>query len=254
MLVFFTNLSLIGFQFRYLALFLISSVIDGFEWFWMESLHKNIQLMLEFLRVLFLVQHFSCYTLMTFLMVLSVILLSMLILILSTVNVIRHLIFGNNWNWLQNLNLIYEILLAEEWKDLLISMPKKTQLVLFDWSNKNDAIDAKMYGSVLEEKSSFKMLGVIFSSKLDLGYYFISNAKTASKEIVRLLGISLKSFIRPCLEYCCRARAGAPSCCLELLDKLQKRICRTLCPSLGAFLEPLTHRWNVASLNLFHRY
>ena len=28
-----------------LALFLFS-VIDGFEWFWMESLHKNIQLML----------------------------------------------------------------------------------------------------------------------------------------------------------------------------------------------------------------
>ena len=42
MLVFFTNLSLMEFQVRYLALFLLSSVIDGFEWFWMESLHKNI--------------------------------------------------------------------------------------------------------------------------------------------------------------------------------------------------------------------
>ena len=30
------------------------SVIDGFEWFLMESLHKNIQLMLEFLKAPFL--------------------------------------------------------------------------------------------------------------------------------------------------------------------------------------------------------
>ena len=44
MLVFFTNLSLMEFQVRYLVLFLLFSVIDGFEWFWMVSLHKNIQL------------------------------------------------------------------------------------------------------------------------------------------------------------------------------------------------------------------
>ena len=55
MLVFFTNLSLMEFQVRYLVLFLLLSVIDGFEWFWMESLRKNIQLMLEFLRAPFLV-------------------------------------------------------------------------------------------------------------------------------------------------------------------------------------------------------
>ena len=41
MLVFFINLSLMEIQVRYLALFLLSSVIDGFEWFQMESLHKN---------------------------------------------------------------------------------------------------------------------------------------------------------------------------------------------------------------------
>ena len=35
----------------------------------------------------------------------------------------------------------------------------KIQLVLFDLSNNTGAIDAKMDGSVLEEKSSFKMLG-----------------------------------------------------------------------------------------------
>ena len=43
----------------------------------------------------------------------------------------------------------------------------KTQLVSFDRSNNTCAIDMKMYGSVLAEKSSFKMLGLTFSSKLD---------------------------------------------------------------------------------------
>ena len=45
----------------------------------------------------------------------------------------------------------------------------KTQLVLF--------IDVKVDGSVLEEKSSFKMPGLTFSSKLDRDPYIISVAK-----------------------------------------------------------------------------
>ena len=58
----------------------------------------------------------------------------------------------------------------------------KTQLVSFDWSNNNGSIDVKMNGCVLEEKSSIKMLGLTFSSKLDWGSYIISIAKTASKK------------------------------------------------------------------------
>ena len=42
----------------------------------------------------------------------------------------------------------------------------KTQLVLFDRSNNTGAIDAKMDGSVLEEKSSFKVLGLTFLIEL----------------------------------------------------------------------------------------
>ena len=49
----------------------------------------------------------------------------------------------------------------------------KIQLVSFDWSNNTVAIDVKMDASVLEEKSSFKMLGLTFSSKLDWGSYII---------------------------------------------------------------------------------
>ena len=63
-----------------------------------------------------------------------------------------------------------------------------------------------------------------------------------------------KSTIHPCMEYCCHVWAGAPSCYLELLDKLQKRICRTVGLSLAASLEPLAHRRNVASSSLFYRY
>ena len=49
------------------------------------------------------------------------------------------------------------------------------------------ATDVKMDGSVFEENSSFKMLGVTFSSKLDCGTYIISIAKTVSKKIGALI-------------------------------------------------------------------
>ena len=74
MLVLFANLGAMELQVRCFALFLLSLVMNSFEWFSMGSLHKNIQLMLAFLQVPFLGLHFSCYTLVTFLMMLSVIL------------------------------------------------------------------------------------------------------------------------------------------------------------------------------------
>ena len=125
MLVYFTNISLMEFQVRYLALFLLFSVIGGFEWFWMESIHENIQLMLEFLKAPFLVLHFSCYRLMTFLTMLSVILLSMLMILLSIRSVIRHLISEKNFNWLLNLSLIYETPWTGVRSGLLISILRK---------------------------------------------------------------------------------------------------------------------------------
>ena len=140
----------------------------------------------------------------------------------------------------------------------------KTQLVSFDRSN-NRSVDVRMDGSVLEEKSSFKMLGLTFSSKLDWGSYIIYIAKTVSKKIEALIRsmkffspeVALyfyKSTIHPCMEYCCHIWAGAPSCYLDLLDKLQKGICRIVGPSLAASLEPLAHHRNVARLSLFYRY
>ena len=63
----------------------------------------------------------------------------------------------------------------------------KTELVLFDWSNNTGSIDVKMDGSVLEEKSSFKMLGLTVSSKMDRGSYIFSIAKTGSQKIGALI-------------------------------------------------------------------
>ena len=63
-----------------------------------------------------------------------------------------------------------------------------------------------------------------------------------------------KSTIWPCMEYCCYVWAGQPSCYLIMLEKLQKRIYRTVGPPRKTFLEPLVHRRNVASLSLFYRY
>ena len=141
----------------------------------------------------------------------------------------------------------------------------KTQLILFEWANNTGANDVKMDGSVIDEKSSFKMLGLTYSSKLGSGSYFISTAKSISKKIEALIP-SIK-FISPevvlyrykstkqlYMEYCCHASAVVPSCYLELSDKLQKRICRTVGPLLAVSLEPLVHRQNVANLRLFYMF
>ena len=87
------------------------------------------------------------------------------------------------------------------------------------------------------------MLGLTFYSKLVWGSYIISIiAKAASKKI-RTLNCSEVSFSR-----------GTPSCSLELLDKLEKWICRAVGSLLAASLELLAHCQDVASLNLFYRY
>ena len=106
---------------------------------------------------------FLPYILMTFLMMLSVILLSMLMKLFSILSVIRHLICGNNLHWLLNLNLIYETRAVDWGKKWLVDFNVgKTQLISFDRFTNTGSIDVKMGGSVLEEKSSFKMLGLTF--------------------------------------------------------------------------------------------
>ena len=152
----------------------------------------------------------------------------------------------------QQLELASETLWTDTGSGLLISEVKKTPFISFDQSNNTTTIDIKMNGSVLEKKSSFKMPGLSFSSKLDWCPYIISIAKTASEKIGILIRsmkflfpeIALcfyKSTIQSCMECCCHGRAGASSCYLEMLDKLQKWICRAVDPSLDVFLELLVH-------------
>ena len=50
---------------------------------------------------------------------------------------------------------------------LLILMWEKLKLVSFDRSNNTGDIDVEVDGSVLEQKSSSKMLGLTLSSKFD---------------------------------------------------------------------------------------
>lgn len=45
------------------------------------------------------------------------------------------------------------------------------------------------------------------------------------------------------IEYCCHVWAGAPSCYLDILDKLQKQFCGPVGPSLTPSLEPLAHSY-----------
>ena len=116
----------------------------------------------------------------------------------------------------------------------------------FTWSSdKTGAIDLKMDESALEEIWSFKMvewallsllnsIGALALSlllKLKIGTLMCS-MKFVSLEVALHL---CKSMIQPCMKYCW---AGAPSCYLELLDKVQKWICRAVDPSLAASWTP----------------
>ena len=88
--------------------------------------------MLESLRAVFLVLLFSYYTLMNFMMMLSVKLLFILMMLLSAPIVIKHLLCSSNQNWTLNLNVTYyETLQTGAGNDLLISMLEKISLFHF---------------------------------------------------------------------------------------------------------------------------
>ena len=102
------------------------------------------------------------------------------------------------------------------------------------------------------------MIGLSFSSKLDWGSYIVFIAETAPMKIGTLIDstkflspkIALylyKSTIRISVEYCCPVCVRAPSYDFDMLDKLQKLICRVVGLSLGV------SQTNVANLSIFYR-
>ena len=127
-------------------------------------------------------------------------------------------------------------------------------MVSLDQSNNTDAIDVKMDGSVLGGKSSFKMLGLTFFSKLDQGSYIMPIAKCTSKKIEALIR-SMKflspevarylytSTIWSCMEHCCHVGAGAPSCYLKLVSYKNRYAGLLILPLL-----PLLNPWLIIEL------
>ena len=85
-LVFFANSNILTFLVVYWAFFHLFSVIKSFTWFWVGSLPKSIQQMLELIKPSLLMW--------------SVILGRMLMIPHSNASVTRHLICYNNWSWL----------------------------------------------------------------------------------------------------------------------------------------------------------
>ena len=79
----------------------------------------------------------------------------------------------------------------------------------------------------------------------------ICSMKFLSPEVTLYLH---KSIIQSCMEYCSHVWAGAPSCYLELLDKLKKWICRTVRPFLTTSLECFPYGRSIASLRFFYWY
>ena len=157
------------------------------------------------------------------------------------------LALGHNCSTVQGI-----VVLQEKVIRVISFQPRKTQRVSFNWSNNTRAADVEMN----------KMLGLTVFSNLNLGSYIISNAKAASRKTevfvlsIKFLSLEVtlylcKSTIRPFMKYCCHVWAGTPNCYLNLLVKLQKRICWTIGSSLLASLEPLAPRGNVARFSLF---
>ena len=122
-----------------------------------------------------------------------------------------------------------------------------------------------MNGVGPSELSDFSLLGLSLHSELSWNSYIVSIAKSTSKKVGSLFRSKrfltpeailhlYKSTIRPCMEYCCHIWAGAPASCLDLLDKIQKRVVNLVGPILSSSLQPLFHQRDVASLSLFYRY
>ena len=137
-----------------------------------------------------------------------------------------------------------------------------THLIILCAIDVLDVLEDVLEEMDVHKEKYFKMMGLTLLSKLGWGSYIISTGKTASKKIgaltcsMKFLSPEVALYLNKCtiwpyMECCCHVLAGARSCYLELLDKLQKWICRTVGSSLATSLKPLAHRWSIASLSLF---
>ena len=149
----------------------------------MESPHKNIQLMLEFLKGQWSSSILGPTLFLLYINDLPDVICNIPIYADDTILYSNCDPVSDLWQQLELASeLESDLQNTMDWgkKWLVDFNAGKTQLVSFDRSNNNGSIDMKMGRSVLEAKSSLKMMGLIFSSKLDWGSYIIFIPKTAS--------------------------------------------------------------------------
>ena len=152
---------------------------------------------------------------------------------------------------------------GEKW--LVTFNAAKTKLLSVSRSHKAHLPPVSMNDQDLSENDSFRLLGLTFSKSLTWNDYVETIAKSAAQKVGSLYRARAyltpesilylyKATIRPCMEYCCHLWAGAPAHILNLLDRIQNRVCNMIGPQLSLKLQPLSHRRNVASLSLFYKY
>lgn len=152
---------------------------------------------------------------------------------------------------------------AEQWHVALNS--EKTKVLSVNRYKNSETTPISMSGEVLQESTSFRLVGLTISNDFSWNEYITSVAKKASMKVGTLYRARnylspecilhlYKSLIRPCMEYCCHIWAGAPVTLLNLLDRIQRRVSNIIGPNLSSKLQTLAHRRNVASLSLFYRY
>ena len=123
----------------------------------------------------------------------------------------------------------------------------------------------QMSQSTIEECNAISLLGLTITKDMNWKPYIQSISKQAAQRIGSLYRASrylppqtilylYKATIRPLMEYCCHLWAGAPKTHLSLLDRVEKRLKNLTGKKLGAELQPLSVRRDVASLSLFYRY
>ena len=151
-----TNSNVLVFPVEYLVLFCLFSVIDDFVWLQMESICKSILVNAGVPQGSIL----GLYTLITFLMMLSTIFLSILMIIFSDLNVIRH--------------PIYQAEVGSEFDSLLEdSVDWYRKLLIDSNAGKTQLFCLTSLIMVLMLKWLRLMLGLSFSSKLDSGSYIV---------------------------------------------------------------------------------
>jgi len=154
-----------------------------------------------------------------------------------------------------------------EWgeRNLVKFNENKTQVCTFSRKKSHNEYPFVVKDHVLMGCDSIRLLGVQISNNLKWNEHIMSLAKSASRKLGflnrcrrffkshQVLQI-YKTFIRPCIEYCCQVWGGAYGIALQLLDKIQRRAIRIIRnPRLTKDLDSLQHRRDVAELCVFYR-